>query len=69
MAFSGPFAVQALARMCFWAASVHARDTAAPVLALAVHTVSAPEPADVTVVAEPAAAHDGEGKTAAVPER
>lgn len=61
--------VQALARMCAWVDSVHVKDTADPVLALAVQTVAAPEPVPVTVVAEPAAAQDGKVETAARPER
>jgi len=61
--------LQARARMCDWVDSVHVKDTAPPVLALAVHTASAPELAAVTVVAVPAAAQDGEVETAAVPER
>ena len=61
--------VQARARMCVWVDSVHVKDTADPVLALAVHIVAVPESAAVTVVAEPAAAQDGDAKTAEVPER
>jgi len=61
--------VQARARMCVWVDSVHVKDTAPPVLALAVHTTAVPEPAAVTLVVVPAAAQDGEGETAAVPER
>ena len=61
--------VQARAQMCVWVASVHVKDTASPVVALAVHTVAAPETLAVTVVAEPEAAHVGELETAVVPER
>jgi len=60
--------VQALAQMCVWVDSVHVKDTAAPVLALAVHTVPAPEPVAVTVVAAPAAAHAGGAENAPAPE-
>ena len=45
------------------------RDTGAPVLALAVHTVLVPEPAAVTVVAMPGAPQLGELLTAELPER
>jgi len=61
--------VQARTRMCVWVDSVHVKDTSDPALALAVQAVAAPEPAAVTVAAEPAAPHDGELETAVVPER
>jgi len=61
--------VQALARMCVWFDSVHVKDTAPPVLALAVQAVAVPEPAAVTVFAVPAAPQDGEAEIAVVPER
>ena len=50
--------VHARTRICVCPASVHVSDTAAPVLADAVQTTPEPEPAAVTVVAVPAAAHE-----------
>jgi len=61
--------VQARARMCVWVDSVHVKDTADPVLALAVQTGAVPEVAAVTVVAVPAAPHAGGACTAAAAER
>jgi len=54
--------------MCVWVDSVHVKDTAAPVVALAVQTGAVPEVAAVTVVAVLAAPQAGELETAVVPE-
>ena len=61
-------AVQARTRRFDCVASIHVSETAAPVLADAVHCTLEPEPAAVIVVAVPAAAHEGEAPTADVPD-